>query len=182
MSLDIMTPKGQESQAHLRDASILMYARTGCRMVCCPERSPGEVDGVILSPASGIVGVFEAKCRDMTVEQLVEEFGNEWLITGSKIEAIRTAARTLGVPGVGLLYLIPDRMLLLVTICDSHGEGVASVRYARTRTQATTNGGVAVRDNAFVDVTSATAIDGTISTKHPLWLFRRVSGAFSLGG
>lgn len=118
--------------------------------------SPAPVDGMLVK--SGTTRIFraaEAKCRDMSMRDLFGKFGGTWLITHQKIKDLAEAARLYGVPGTGLLYLVPDKLVLAVKICDERGRFLHDLDVKRTATQATVNGGIAYRDNAFIPMINA---------------------------
>lgn len=154
--MDILTPKGRETVREENEAVGLftakypqfLYAKT-------PKDKPSPVDAILIK--DGIVSaVVETKCRQTTEETLRTSFKNEWLITGQKIWDGVEASKLLCVPYYGFLYLVPDRTLLVIRIWD--GDYTAPVRWAETETQATVNGGVAVRLNAFINMKNATEI------------------------
>lgn len=118
--------------------------------------SPAAIDGMLVKAGTTrIMRVVETKCREMTMQDLFGRFGGTWLITHQKIKDLAVAAKIFGVPGTGLLYLVPDKLVLAVKICDSEGRFVHDFQVKRTATQATVNGGVACRDNAFVPMIEA---------------------------
>jgi hypothetical protein len=96
----------------------------------------------------------EIKAREMTEAEL-KRFGNEWLVTFEKIQKGALIAKSLCVPFYGVLYLIPDQKTYLVKLTDEHGNIVAPMRLEVTETQATCNGGTALRTNAYVSVEGA---------------------------
>jgi len=83
--LDINTPRGQESLLQEQDMIQLIHAAyDGIELLQTPKDKPADVDGFI-SRQGEIIGVYEAKCRDMTRDQLAE-FSYEWLITFDKLQ------------------------------------------------------------------------------------------------
>ena len=120
------------------------------------KNSPAAIDGMLVkSGTTRIMRVVETKCRDMTMKDLFGRFGGTWLITHNKIKALAEAAKIFGVPGTGLLYLVPDKLVLAVRICDEEGRFAHNFEVKHTATQATVNGGIAHRDNAFVPMIEA---------------------------
>jgi hypothetical protein len=95
------------------------------------------------------------KCRDMCLEKFRRDYKSEWLLTFQKIVEGVECAKMLMVPFIGLLWLTQDRTLLSQRIwCPQHGFSIA-FRVNKTQSQATINGGKAVRDNAFIDMEGA---------------------------
>jgi hypothetical protein len=155
--LDINTPKGQETLTEELQAVALFTARyPQVSYVHTPKRGAATIDALLIKTGQ-LCGIVETKCRRMTRGQL-RSFGNEWLVTWDKIDGARRIAAGVGVPLFGFLYLVPDRTLLVVTIADSNGSLVSSVRVEATQTQRTVNGGLAIRNNAFIDTQSAKVI------------------------
>jgi hypothetical protein len=97
---------------------------------------------------SSIVGVAEVKTRNLTYQQL-SGFGS-YLVTFSKLEKLRSVAKALRCPGLLLVYLIPETKTVWWKVCDGQGEWTVDVKVERTSTQATCNGGTAMRDNAYL--------------------------------
>ena len=151
MSLDILTPKGQESAREEQEMlDSLRITFPDSMFVNTPKHQPARVDGLTFKDGR-LTGCFESKCRKMTRKQLAE-WGDEWLVTYEKIVCGANLARSLGVPFYGFLYLIPDKQILVVKIADSSGELLPRIRLERTVTQRTVNGGQIVRTNAYIDV------------------------------
>ena len=154
MSLDIATPKGQISlkqEGEMLD--ILLGACPGIKVLQTPKDQPADVDGVI-ARAGSIIAVFESKCRELTRTQL-RNFGDEWLVTFEKLQKGALLAKSLCVPFIGYLYLVPDRRVLSVRIADDRGNFLPNIRIERTETQATTNGGQIIRTNAYIRMAGA---------------------------
>jgi hypothetical protein len=155
VSLDVLTRRGQDSLQHEGDAvhiwtlhhADITYAET-------PKTEPADVDAILVRDNT-IVGVVEQKSRDMTLDTLTHKYNSEWLITSDKIERGRRVAHALRVPFVGFLYLWPDATLLVQRITNADGSWAASFDTRTTTTQATTNGGTATRQNAYVSMTGA---------------------------
>lgn len=155
MSLDIATPAGQTALAQER--ALLRAVEVSFPAIRCVETkkdAPAKVDGFLVGKGGIVTGVFESKCRDLSREQL-RRFGDEWLITFEKIAAGADLARSLCVPFFGFLHLTPDGRGLALRITDEAGNFLPRIRLARTETQRTVNGGLAVRTNAYVNVEGA---------------------------
>ena len=120
------------------------------------DGAEAPVDGILVKTGTTeIFRVAEVKCRKMTMRDLFHKFDGTWLITHQKIKDLAEAARLYGVPGTGLMYLVPDKLVLAVKICDHKGQFVHDFQVKKTLTQATVNGGKAIRDNAFIPMITA---------------------------
>jgi hypothetical protein len=135
-----------------------MFQRSfpGFDFIETPKDMPASIDGFIARNGTLLYGV-EVKCRNMTARDLKDKYNNRWLVTADKIDRCVNICRELGIGMRGFLYLVPDDMLFIVPIWD-WGKYVADIEYEATETQATVNGGIAVRQNAFIDVSKAKVI------------------------
>lgn len=157
MTLDINTPRGQETLAQERRvAEIVAAAAPGVAYLGTPKGEPAAVDA-ILTRGTDLIAVAETKCRNLTREQLAG-YGDEWLVTWDKIMRARSVALGLGVPLIGFLYLTPEDRLLSLRITDASGALLVPIRIESTLTQATVNGGTARRNNAYLSLASAREI------------------------
>ena len=156
--MDILTPKGQETLKQDRMA-VGLFTSTfpKFQFVETPKDRPALIDGFIHQEGILLSGV-EVKCRNMTASDLAGKFKNRWLITHEKVEQGISLCNKLGVDYRGFLYLVPDRLLMVVPIW-AYGRGfVSDIEIEETVTQATVNGGTALRLNAFIDVSRARVI------------------------
>ena len=152
MSLDVLSNKGRKAV----EESRVGLALVGRRFVETRQDREGDIDGFFLSANGGeLAAAFEAKARNMTLDQLRNSYGNEWLVTFEKISKGSVIAKSLCVPFFGVVYLVPDKITLLVKLTDDHGNIVAPCRLEVTDTQATCNGGHARRTNAYINMANA---------------------------
>jgi len=161
MSLDILTPKGQEAAAQQIEAMEIVFARSPERsFIHMPDkeeqsRKPASpVDGWLVEGIYA-VAVAEVKSRDYTYETLCGEYQCEWLVSMHKLTSMANVSRIFCVPGFGFLYLVPSRMVIGTQFTDDNGLITCKYRTARTTTQATCNGGTANRLNAFISMKNA---------------------------
>ena len=162
--MDILTPKGQVTLEQERTATRLFTENfRGFDFVETPKNTPADIDGFVVqrhvNNQSGtlICGV-EVKCRNMTSEKLKNEYSNRWLVTADKIDRGVSICKGLGIDFRGFLYLVPDNMLLIVPIWSYENGYVSDIEYEQSQTQANVNGGLAVRLNAYIDVSKARAV------------------------
>ena len=155
MPLDINTPRGQRTleQEH-RAAHIIVSAWRGVRYISTPKDEAAAIDALILRE-DDLCAVAEVKCRECTLATLRGAYKNEWLVTASKLDEAVEVARRLVVPFWCFVYLVPDDVVLRVKVWEPERGWIAKIRKEKTVTQATVNGGSALRLNAFIDMTDA---------------------------
>lgn len=154
--LDILSDKGQATLSDVDDAVAIWESHhDGCHYIRTPEHLPSTIDAVLVR--DGVVeGIAEMKCRyDVNREQFNTKYKGTWLVTMEKIGKAAKVSAELRVPLYGFLYLVQDRTLLTVQITDASGEFCVPMTVEETETQATINGGVALRKNAFIDMIDA---------------------------
>lgn len=122
------------------------------KYVQTPKNKPAIVDALLID--TEVKAVVETKCRQATLETFRESFQSEWLVTWSKIQEGIKIAEGLNVPFVGFLYLVKSKDLLIQRIFEN-GKMIPTVRLCTTETQATINGGTALRTNAYIDMSNA---------------------------
>lgn len=153
--MDILSEKGQQS---LRDERVLaewFSDRFGFDWIETPKDRPAIVDALLLQ--NGVVkSVVEVKCRyDLSIGRLVEHHDAEWLITWEKVRMTMEIGKALGVSSYGILYMPNTKEVLIQKLANFDGSLVPQIRLETTETQATINGGKALRTNAFIDMTKA---------------------------
>ena len=154
--MDILTEKGQVSLEDEQIVARWVASEFGLKYAQTPKSSPATVDAVLVNDAE-IMAVVETKCRyDLaSLEQFQVNYKNEWLVTWSKVNSAIGIASGLAVPFVGFLYLVRPRVLLSQRISEASGMLSTNVRLSTTRTQATINGGTALRTNAYINMDTA---------------------------
>ena len=157
-SLDILSPKGQQSLRDERDMleslrRVFESSGSSMQIVETDKDTPCSVDGFLIK--NGIIsGVFESKVRYMDRAKM-RKYNNEWLVTFDKINTGLQLSKILCVPFYGLLYLVHEPIGMMVHIGDEFGDPVANMKVAQTTTSKTCNGGVITKANAFIDIGNA---------------------------
>ena len=153
--MDILTKRGQASLDYEREAiEKFCLIHPEYRFIETPKKRPAAADGVFMKQAV-LHSVVEVKARNMTRKLLLMHFHDKWLVTMEKVEQGRTLSALLGVPFVGMLYLLPEKRLLTLMITDDKGEWEFDFETRETTTQRCINGGEAVRLNAFLPLATA---------------------------
>jgi hypothetical protein len=76
-------------------------------------------------------------------------------VTWSKVQKTIDIANSLGVPSVGLLYLVKPKIVLMQRLSEPDGKLLVPIRLLTTETQATINGGKIFRTNAYINMEEA---------------------------
>ena len=162
MSLDINTPKGQRSLQREQEMvkvlqaeyPTLLYAQT-------PKARESAVDAMLIDKRSmEIKYVVEQKTRQIT-EETWQYYNHTWLITTEKVKKLQEICRYLCVPGMGILYMPPQGLILCRQLVDSAGNMLVPYEDHHTLTQETINKKDApkvMRENRFIDMRSAKKI------------------------
>ena len=154
-SLDILTPRGQITLMQERRAiAILAHHYGDYHFIPTPKGLPATIDGIVVH-SNALFAIAEVKCRTMTLDTFKRQFNSQWLVTYDKIEGGRRLADGMQVQLWGLLYLVSDDVLLCKTLYRPDRGWLTAFGVRKTETRATVNGGIANRDNAYIDMTSA---------------------------
>jgi hypothetical protein len=158
MSLDINTPRGQVTlEQERRAAEIIAQTWPDCSYIHTPKDQAAAIDAVMAK--QGIVrAVVLASCRNNSLNTLRTSFHDAWLLTYSKIIEGQRIAQAMCVELWGVLYLVPDDTVLRVKLWSPDGGWLVCFSVNKTETQATCNGGTALRDNAYIDMSAATVL------------------------
>jgi hypothetical protein len=155
MSLDVLTIKGQKSILQEQDAIKIWHTHfPTLRYSETPKQKPAAVDAILVGE-NGVAGVIETKCREMTFETFENTYNFKWLVTFSKLMNAVNVAEALQVKLIGFLYLVPNQTLLCKTLWSPTNGYETAFDVAKTETQRTINGGLAMRDNAYIDMKGA---------------------------
>ena len=153
--MDILTEKGQQSLRYEDKMLRVIKSKYNLDIIETNKDKPALCDGFTVR--NGIItGVFESKCRSHTLQDF-KKWGS-WIITYAKVDGLAWMSNKLCVPAIGFLYIIPDNLILKWIITDNEGNYLFDIRTQKTKTQATINGGVAERENAYLPMEYATLI------------------------
>lgn len=160
MTLAIDTPAGKEALKEELKAAALFESRVeGLLYIHTNKRLTVAYDAIIADLENRkLVAYAETKCRDYDLKKLRDEYKMEWLITRKHLEKAYVAAKMAMTPLWGMLYLIPEKTLLMVQIADRSGRLTVPIRSQITTTSASINGGISRKMNSFINMTSAKII------------------------
>lgn len=137
--------------------ALFLQSFPGFEFIETPKHTPADIDGIITKDGVMVSGV-EVKCRNITVDDLANRYNNQWLVTADKLDRGVSACERLGIDFRGFLYLVPNKMLFIVPIFSYKDGWLVEPDYEITKTQASVNGGIAERLNAYVDVSKAKVV------------------------
>lgn len=158
--MDILTPKGKVSVDDEQEARRIWESNFHDYLyIETPKNKPAAFDAVLVKDGT-ICAIVETKCRrDMDIDKFKTDYRSKWLISYHKVRDCCVASDLIGVPFVGFLYIQPSNVLLVQEIYKEK-QFKRQITIEKTKTQATTNGGTAYRDNAFIDMANAKILKG----------------------
>jgi hypothetical protein len=153
MSLDINTPRGQES-VHEEDRmlAIIKQSYPSLQFFHTPIKRSALIDGFIVKD-NELRALFESKCRRESLQSFSEPpLNNEWMISQHKLNSAATIAKHLSVPFCGFLYLVNDNRVLMFKLTDETGRFIHPMRVERRKTSASCNGGTMIDTCYFINL------------------------------
>jgi hypothetical protein len=148
MELDINTPKGQITLEQERKAIDRIKLKWNVDIIETDKKEISCFDNIILKDNT-IKAITEFKCRNMTMQQM-RDWGDSWLVTNQKIKDCTTVSGLMRVPFIGILYLVPEDLILYWKITNKYGKYLFPFEIKETKTQYSVNGGETVRENAYL--------------------------------
>ena len=158
MKLDINTPRGQSALGYERDCiELFCKLYPDYKFLETDKREPAAIDGFFyLHKRQWVDCAVEVKTRDMTTEQLVCSYGNEWLISHDKILRGQRISELICCPFIGMLYLIPEKNILTIKITDKRGNYIIDFDVRETATSKSINDhNMELGMNAFIPMEKA---------------------------
>jgi hypothetical protein len=152
--MDILTTKGRKTVEQEQEAikiwnskyPSIIYNET-------PKKKPADIDAILINEKKEIVGVVETKCRvSMSLDKFYNFYSGKWLVTFEKIMKAVSVSKSIYVPLVGFLYFPDEKTLLVQKIFDPENGFCVAFDVRHTETQASVNGGLIYRDNAYIDM------------------------------
>ena len=149
MALDCLTARGRAFVAAQQATARRLAEVWGASLVETPEGTAARVDA-LFARDNVLVGLAEIKVRSLTLARL-EAFG-DYLVTEDKLLAGAALSAALRVPFVLAVRLSDAIVWWRVT--DATGRRVIQWQARETVTQASCNGGAALRRNAYLPLDS----------------------------
>lgn len=159
MVMAIETDRGQASLEHEKVliSSLESFYRSQGKNRTFPKTRRDKyaaIDGMIVEDGV-VVGIYESKCRFFNKAALHYQFNDEYLIGNDKIVSGLKMSKDFYVPFYALIYLVYEPVIFIHQISDDSGNAIVEMEVKKTKTQASMNGGVAYRENAFIPIKSA---------------------------
>lgn len=169
-SLDCNTVRGQVYIGTQLSCHERIEAALNCAVIATDTTSASDIDALITKNKT-LVGLAEVKSREMrlkdspilTARRLIyknREY-DSYLITFEKLEKLKRLCSIFNVPGFLFVSLLEDHQIVFWKICNANGEYCVDLKKERTRTQATCNGGVAYRENAYLTISCMKVLPST---------------------
>ena len=154
-ALDIKTTKGKVSLADEQRVAEFVERKFNMLYVQTPKNMPAAIDAILIDKE--VKAVVETKCRyDIdSVAFFDSNYQSEWLITWEKVNKAMQIAAGLCVPCIGVIFIVNPEVILIQRISNHDGRLATQIRLQTTKTQATINGGLAVRTNAYINMKSS---------------------------
>jgi alkylated DNA nucleotide flippase Atl1 len=146
MNLDCNTELGRKYISYQHECLDAFCGSKNLKCVTTDDSLSADIDAVFYR--KNIIAIAECKTRNLTMDQL-KRFGS-YLITYAKIEKLRALTKSLQCYGLLIVYLIPDKRIVWWKVCDKDGTILVNLNKSKTSTQATCNGGVVIRENAYI--------------------------------
>lgn len=154
MHLDCNTSNGRRFIAYQHECLAAFCKSKKVSCITTNDTLSADIDAIFYRDS--VLAVGECKTRQLTLKQL-KQFGS-YLISYSKIEKLVSVSKSLQCSGLLIVYLIPDATIVWCKVCDTQGKILVDLSRKTTTTQATCNGGTAVRENAYIPVSDMLVI------------------------
>lgn len=119
--LNCQKPKGLEALRQNKIALKAIERDTVIRFLPIADDKPSRIDGFIWNQNSEtITGIYEIKSRSYGIEKLRSTYGNDWMISWSKLQAALEITKHTKLPFFGILHLEPDGIVLMVEIFNEN--------------------------------------------------------------
>lgn len=161
--LDCNTERGRQWISQQNRVGLAFAAAFKAQVIFTDDTRDADVDALFFRENS-LGAIAEIKARSMSLLQL-QNF-KSYLITYDKIEKGRMAAVTLRVPYLVIVGLI-DRIAYW-RMSDSEGKWQTRFDVKQTETQATCNGGIVSRANAFLSLATMRLTDYQEDCQEPI--------------
>ncbi len=119
--LNCQKPKGLKALRQNKIALKAIERDTVLRFLPIADDKPSRIDGFIWNQNSEtITGIYEIKSRSYGLEKLRSAYGNDWMISWSKLQAALEITKHTKLPFFGILHLEPDGIVLMVEIFNEN--------------------------------------------------------------
>ena len=147
--------KRSRNQVKLVEHRMFEYLSEQYDLTFATTENYAQLDGVLMKN-NKIHRICEVKVRFMSLDAL-NNLGS-LLISYNKLQAGRDASRAFKAPFVILLYLVDSDNIVSIKMTNEEGEFISAFKKEVTRTNYNIDGGSALRENAFVELTRMSLI------------------------
>ena len=159
--LAVNTAKGRESAKLAREA-LGRLQNMAPKFIYFPDYSSSPHDGYVVT-GDTIVGIFESKVREAGVSEDKQVIYNgkaysDYLVTADKLDKGIAHAKAHQVSFYLFVYFQHTDCIAIFTVYDYKTGSIVPFERKITHTQATVNGGNAMRENAFIPMIHAKII------------------------
>jgi hypothetical protein len=160
MSLDINTPRGQESVSEEKAMLDILKSRyQSSQFFHTPITRAALIDGFIVKN-NELIAIYESKCRRESLDSFkAHPFNNEWMISHHKINSAANLSKILSVPFWGFLYLVNDKKVIAIKFTDEKGNYIHNMRIERKKTSKCCNGGTMIDTCVFINIGNGNLIN-----------------------
>lgn len=147
--------KRSRNQVKLVEHRMFEYLSEQYDLTFATTENFAQLDGVLMKN-NKIHRICEVKVRFMSLEAL-KKMGS-LLISYNKLQAGRDASRAFKAPFVILLYLVDSDNIVSIKMTNEEGEFISGFKKEVTCTNHNIDGGSALRENAFVELSRMSLI------------------------
>ena len=161
--MDILTPRGQQTLTDEQKAVAIFNAKhPEYTYVHTDKRTPAKADALLVKNGT-LDGLVLTSCRyNCSVQTFELNWDWEWLVTWRKVALGAWLAKHLQTRLYGFIYVVNDDVLLIQALYNPlkmpNERWRTPIRIDKTETQATVNGGLAWRHNAFIKIDKASQL------------------------
>jgi len=174
--MDINTPRGQQTLIEEQAAADLMESMwKRVRYIHTDKSSTSKLDAFLVRDNRTVAAVLTSCRRECSLSTFRFTWNDEWILTYRKVQLGAWLCKHIMIPLYGFLYIVDVKKLVVQKLYDPARDApwVAKIRVNRTWTQATVNGGEALRWNGYIKIGGYPAgdrpflFDGDVVTRLP---------------
>jgi hypothetical protein len=116
-----MTDREKKAKEYEGHVIQLVRAKDRCAW-SSPPNQYANIDGITYdSVTHEMISAYEIKCRNLSLPQLLLDYGGELIVDASKVEVLQSISRSLRIPSYLLCYCLKDGVVLKSKITNDSG-------------------------------------------------------------